>query len=105
MHNLYNFGFIFLGNLVIAFLFFFKDRKEEKTFTRWFCKVVGIVIVSSILMYSMSYFFNNLDYKRNISKCEISKNAIMVNKECYKPVGNGAYVKYDTQIIYPNIKE
>ena len=51
-----------------------------------------------ITLYSISYYFDVKDYKAQINSCE-NKEYVMIDRVCYKPIGDNHYIKADTVIV------
>lgn len=98
IEGLIQFGLFYVVMGLPAFLFFYADRKKEKTLKIWFLKVVAVGVVTAILFYSISYYFDGKDYKRAIQYCE-NKEYVLIDRTCYKPIGDNRYIKADTIIV------
>jgi len=92
------FGMFYLIMGIGAFLLFYDIRKEEKSFKIWFLKVLAIGIVSTTLMYSINFYSDTKDYNKEIQYCE-NKEYILIDRKCYKPIGDNRYIKVDTVIV------
>lgn len=92
------FGMFYLIMGLGAFLFFYDIRKQEKNLKIWFFKVLAVGIVSATLMYSINFYFDGKDYNKQIQYCE-NKEDIMIDRKCYKPIGDNRYIKADTTIV------
>lgn len=92
------FGMFYLIMGLGAFLFFYDIRKQEKNLKIWFFKVLAVGIVSATLMYSINFYFDGKDYNKQIQYCE-NKEDIMIDRKCYKSIGDNRYIKADTVIV------
>lgn len=92
------FGLFYLCAGLPAFIYFWPERKKEKMLTIWFIKVIGTGIAIAALMYSFGYYFDVKNYKAQINSCE-NKEYVMIDRVCYKPIGNNHYIKADTVIV------
>lgn len=92
------FGLFYLCAGLPAFIYFWPEIKKEKTLKIWFFKVLAISIGMGITLYTISYYFDGKDYKTQIENCE-NKEYVMIDRVCYKPIGNNHYIKADTVIV------
>jgi len=60
--------YVFIG--LPAFLYFYADRKKDKTLKIWFLKVLAVGVATAASFYSIDYYFDGKDYKRAIQYCE-----------------------------------
>lgn len=92
------FGICYLCIGLPAFLYFYEDRKKEKTLKIWFVKVLAVGIATAAALYSIGYYFDGKDYKKEVQYCE-NKDYVLIDKKCYKPIGDNRYIKADTVIV------